>query len=152
MIGVSLLFDVPCNRTFTAVLAYGACEIPVRPELASPEFLLDLRAALEDLSCSETLDRGHYFGHCVCRDGLDEEVDVILVRPDLQKFHLVSVLYLDAYFFHYRIHVLIKYRPSVLRREDQVVYQYRDIMTLMYILAHIGTLRRKRRGIQPGEI
>jgi hypothetical protein len=33
-----------------------------------------------------------------------------------------------------------------------VVYQYRDIMTLMYILAHIGTLRRKRRGIQPGEI
>ena len=76
-------------------------------------------------------------------------MDVILVRPDLQKFHLVSILYLYAYFFHHRIHVLIKYRTSVLRRKDQMVYQYRDIMALMYIFAHIGTLRRKRRGIQP---
>src|SRR5271157_282098 len=104
MVGASLFLDIPCNRILTAMLAYGACEIPVRPELASPEFLLDLRAALEDLPCSETFDRGHYLGHRVCRDGLHEEMDVILVRPDLQKFHLVSVLDLDAYSFHHRIH------------------------------------------------
>ena len=134
------------------MLTRGACEITVRPELTSPELLLDLRAALEDLPCGETLDRGYYLGHRVCRDGLHEKMDVILVRPDFQKFHLVSVLDLNAYPFHHRIHVLIKYRPSVFGREDQVVYEYRDIVALMYILAHLGTLRRKRRGIQPGEI
>src|SRR3989304_5940035 len=43
----------------------------------------------------------------------------------------------------------IKYRSSVLGRKYQMIYQYRNIMTLMYIFAHIYILRRKRRGIQP---
>jgi hypothetical protein len=30
-----------------------------------------------------------------------------------------------------------------------MINQYRNIMTLVYILAHSNTLRRKRRGIQP---
>ena len=152
VVGVSLLFDISRNRVFAAMLTYGACKIPIRPELASPKLLLDLRATLEDLSGSETLDRGYYFGHRISRNGLHEEMYVILVCPNLQEFHLVPILYLYAYSFHHRIHVFIKYRPSVLCREDQVVYQHRDIVALVHILAHIGTLRRKRRGIQPGEI
>jgi hypothetical protein len=30
-----------------------------------------------------------------------------------------------------------------------VIYEYRNIMAFMYIIAHTSILRRKRRGIQP---
>jgi hypothetical protein len=45
--------------------------------------------------------------------------------------------------------MFIKYHPPILGRKNQMVYQYRNIMTLMYIIAHTYILRRKRRGINP---
>ena len=123
MVGASLLFDVSGYCLLASMFAYGTGEIAVRPELPSPESLLDLGAASEYLSCSEALDRGYYFGHAVGRNGLHQKMHVILVSPDLQKLHLVPVLYLYAYAFHHHIHVLIKHCPSVLGRENQVVYE-----------------------------
>jgi len=45
--------------------------------------------------------------------------------------------------------MIIKYCTPILGRKYQMVYQHRYIVTLMYVFAHGGILRRKRRGIQP---
>ena len=45
--------------------------------------------------------------------------------------------------------MFIKDHPPILDRKNQMIYPYRNIMTLMYIIAHKYILRRERRGITP---
>ena len=151
-IGVALLFDIPRYRILAAMLSNRGGEIPIRPEFASPELFFHLRTSLENLTRRKTLDGRYYLGHTVCRNRLNEKMHVILVCTDFQKLYLISILNLYAHPFHHCVHFLIEYGSSVLRRKNQMVYQYRNIMALMYIFAHATTLRRKRRGIQPWEI
>ena len=148
-IGVSLLLDVFGNCILAPMFANSAGKIPIGPEFSSPELLLHLRAPFEDLPCGKALNRGYYLGHGVDWDGLHEKMHVVLVRADLQEFHLVPVFYLYTYLFHYRIHILVEDGTPVLCGKNQMVYKYRDIMALMEVFAHLTTLRRKRRGIQP---
>ena len=61
----------------------------------------------------------------------------------------IAYLYVQIDFLHNIVHMIIKYCTPLFGRKYQMVYQYRYVMTLMYVFAHIGILRRKRRGIQP---
>jgi hypothetical protein len=74
---------------------------------------------------------------------------MILICTNLQELHLISLLDIKTNFLQNIIHMIIKYYTPILGRKHQMVYQYRYIMTLMYVFAHTGILRRKRRGIQP---
>ena len=148
-IGITLLFDIVRYRILAAMFSNSAGEVPVGPELPSPEHFLDVRTSLEDLTGSKALDRRYYLRYRVGWNGLNEEMDMILVRADFQEFHLVPILDLYAYILHHPIHMLVEYCTSILRGKNQMVYENCNIMALMYVLAHITTLRRKRRGIQP---
>jgi len=152
MIGIPLLFDICGDGFLAAVFPYRACEIAIRPELASPKLLLNLRTASKDLSCRQAFYRRDYLCHAVPWNRLHEEMNVVLVGADFQEFHLIALLNLYAYLFYRRVHVLIENGTSVLCRKDQMIYKYRNIVAFVYIFAHITTLRRKRRGIQPAEI
>jgi hypothetical protein len=149
MVIISLPLDVARNRIFIAVLAYGTCEIAVRPKLSTPKLFLHVGTLPEYFPCRNAFDRRNNFRYSVCWDGLDEEMHVILIRTDLKEFHLIPFLDLYADIFHHAIHISVKDRTSVFGRKYQVIDKYRNIMALMYVLAHIGILRRKRRGIQP---
>ncbi|OPY74896.1 MAG: hypothetical protein A4E63_00566 [Syntrophorhabdus sp. PtaU1.Bin050] len=70
---------------------------------------------------------------------------MILVRTNLKKFHLVTFLDLNTDLFHDFIHVLVKYRASLLCRKHQMIDEYRNIMAFMGIFAHLHILQ----GIQP---
>ena len=74
---------------------------------------------------------------------------MILICTDLQEFQLVSLLYVQTDFLHNLVHMIIEYCTPIFGWKYQMVYQYRYIVTLMYVFAHIAILRRKRRGIQP---
>ena len=74
---------------------------------------------------------------------------MILICTNLQEFYLVSLLDVQTDFLHNIVHITIKYCTPIFGRKYQMVYQYRYVMTLMYVFAHIKILRRKRRGIQP---
>ena len=67
----------------TLVPADGAGEMAVGPELPAPQPLLHSRAAPEDLTCGQALDDRHHLAHAVGRHRLHEEMDVVLVRADL---------------------------------------------------------------------
>ena len=152
MIGIPLLFDISGYSVLAAVFPYRACEIAIRPELASPKLLLNVRTASKDLSRRQAFYGRDYLCHAVRWNRLHKEMDVILVCADFQEFHLISLLNLYAYLFYLRVHVLVEHGASVLCRKDQMIYEYRDIVAFVYIFAHTTTLRRKRRGIQPEEI
>jgi hypothetical protein len=80
---------------------------------------------------------------------LHPKVHMILIRPNLQKLNLIPLLYVHTHRLQNIIHLFIKHCTPIFGREYQRVYQYRYVMTLMYVLAHTPILRRKRRGIGP---
>ena len=152
MIGISLLFDIFDYYILATMFTNSTGEVSIRPEFSSPEFLLNLRTSLEDLPCGKALDRRYYLRHGVGWDRLHKKMYMILVRSNLQEFYLISIFDLYTHLFHHCINVLVEYDTSVFCGKNQMVYQYRNIMALMNVFAHITTLRRKRRGIQPQAI
>ena len=79
---------------------------------------------------------------------------MVLIRPDLQELVLISLFDVQTDVSEYLINGLVKNDSSVFCQKYQMVNQYGDIMSLVNIFAgtHKQILRRKRRGIQPGEI
>jgi len=146
---ISLPLDVASNRILVSMLPYAAGVITVSPEFSTPKLFLHFGALPEYLPSSEALDGRDNLRHTVCWNGLDKEMHVIIICADLKKFYLVAFLNLYTDFLHRLIHSIVKNRTSVLRRKYQVIYEYRNIMAFMYIIAHTSILRRKRRGIQP---
>jgi len=74
---------------------------------------------------------------------------VIFVCAYLQKGYLVTLLNLQTDLFEHFIDFVIYYYAAIFRWKYYVVRQNADIMTLMDVLAHFVSLRRKRRGIRP---
>jgi len=69
---------------------------------------------------------------------LDEEMDVLLVRADLQELDLIAAANLSADFLQLGIDLRAKDRPPILRRADDVIEQYRNIVALVDELAHVS--------------
>ena len=149
MIIISLLFDIVRDRILIAVFPYGTCKIPVRPEFSSPKLFFYLGTPLEYFPCCNAFDCRYDPCHTIRWNRLYEEMHMVLIRAYLQKLQLVALLNFYAHVFHCFINAWVKYRTSVFGRKYQMVYEYRNIMTLVDIFAHIDILRRKRRGIQP---
>ena len=140
---------IPSNYRLLSVLSCRAGEVTLRPKLSAPSLLLYRRAAFENLARRQTLYQHHDPRHVVTRHRLHPKVDMVLVCSDLHKLQRIALGNPQTYFREYLTHSLVKYCSSLLRRKDQVVRQNRNIMTLVYVLAHPARRRRKRRGIEP---
>ena len=144
-----LVFDIFGDGILIPMFSNSASKVAIRPEFASPQLLFHFRAALEHLSCGNAFYHRYDFGYTVCWNGLHQKMHMILICTNLQEFQLISLLYVQTNFLHHIVYMIIKYCTPIFCWKYQMVYQYRYVMTLMYVFAHIGILRRKRRGIQP---
>src|SRR3989304_3577665 len=61
---------------------------------------------------------------------------VILVYSYLQEYHLVPLADFQTHFFYLFIYRLTKHHSSILCWTYHMVYQHRNIMTLMYVFTH----------------
>jgi len=149
MILHSLVFDIVGDGILIPMFSNSASKVAVRPEFASPQLLFHFRTTPEHLSCGKAFYHRYDFGYAICWNGLKQKMHMILIGTNLQEFQLVSLLYVQTDFLHNIVHMIIKYCTPIFGRKYQMVYQYRYVMALMYVFAHIRILRRKRRGIQP---
>ena len=74
---------------------------------------------------------------------------VILVSPYFDEFDLITLFDLQTYLFEYAIDLLIDYYSPVFGRKHQVIQQYRNIMTFVYVFAHIPILSPQAAGNVP---
>ncbi len=143
LINTALLLNVVFYRGLIPMLTHSASKVPVRPKLSSPQLFLDVRTQSKNLSRRYTFDNRYHLRHAVCWNRLHQKMNMILIRTNLQKLYLITLLYLQTNIPHDLIHPSIKYRPSIFRRKHHVIQQHRYIMALMNILAHASTLRPK---------
>jgi len=140
----ALLMNVLSDHFLVTVLTDGICVIPARPELSTPEHLLDFGMTSEDLLCSDALDglndcRGRHHG-----DALDEKMDMVFIRSDLDEMNLVSFSYPHAHIFERYLHLFRKNLSSVLSRTDDVVEKQGLVMPFEYMFAHLPILSLSR--------
>ena len=95
--------------------------VSIRPELASPQMLLDARNFPKNFSRRDALDRSYYFRGAIPRYRLDEEMHMVLVCTDLQKFDLVALRNLEADRLQNFVNRSRKNRPAVLFRKHQMI-------------------------------
>jgi hypothetical protein len=136
----ALLLNVRAHHPFVPVLAHRVSVIPVRPKLTSPELLLDLRTTLKHLSGRQALYQRHDLGHAVSWYRLHQKVNVILIGAYFQELDLIPALDRQTHFFDRLIDLGIDDRSPILRWKDQMIEQYRDVMTLVQIDAHRANL------------
>ena len=132
----ALFMNILPDHFLVTVLTDGIGVIPTRPELSTPEHLLDFGVTAEDLPCSNALDglndrRGGHPG-----DALDEKVDMVFIRPNLDEMDLVSFSYFHADLFERYLHLFRKHLSSVLSWTDKVVEKKRLVMPFEYMFAH----------------
>jgi hypothetical protein len=120
----TLIFDVLLDALFIAVLPYRAHEIPITPELSSPELLLHFRAQPKDFSGGDTLDDLHDLLRTVHWHRLHQKVHVVFVCPYLDKRHIVPFADLQTCLLELLVHRWSKNHSTVLRRTNNMVQQY----------------------------
>jgi hypothetical protein len=136
----ALLLDVFANHLLVAVLAYRADVIALRPELAAPQLLSHLWTGHKDFSRRNALDDLHDLFRTVHRHRLHQEMHVVFVRADLQKRNLVAFADLLANLFELLVYFRAKYHAAVLGWTNDVVQQYRDVVTLVDEAAHSSSI------------
>jgi hypothetical protein len=149
MIFHSLAFDIGGDGFLIAMFSNCASKVSVCPEFTSPQLLSHFRTAFEYLSCGNAFYHRYDFGYTICGNRLNQEMHMILIGANLQESHLISFFYVQTDVFDNIIHMIIKHCTPIFGRKYQMVYQYRYVMTIMYVFAHINILRRKQWGIQP---
>ena len=132
----SLVLYVVGDHAFVAVFPDRAGEISVGPEFPAPQLFFDLGAVSEDFSCGNAFDHRDEFRDCVRGNALDEEMNMILIRADLEKVHLIPLFYLKACFLYDTVNLCVNDCPTVLCRKDDVVQENGDIVAFVDVSAH----------------
>ena len=110
--------------------------VPARPELPIPEHLRDLGVTLEEMASGEALNDLDDLLGGEHRDGLDEEVHVVLVCPNFHEQDFVGFRNIIADLFQRLLNCLGENLASVLGRANEVVEEKGDVVRLMDMLAH----------------
>jgi hypothetical protein len=132
----ALLFDVPLNAFFIAMLPHRTHEVPVAPKLSAPKLLLYFRTLPKYFPRCYALDYLHDLFRTIHRHRLYQKMNMILVRPDLYKRHFVPLANLQTHLFQTLVYRRRKHHSAVFCRTNYVVQQYRYIMALVYISTH----------------
>ena len=151
LVGPALTLDVIPNHVLISMLPNRAREITIGPELPTPQLLLHPRASSKYLLRRQAFYQRHELCHTIGRNRLHQKMNMVLVGTNLQKLHLIPICNLKTDLLQYLVHLWIENRSPIFRRKHQVIQQYRDVVALVNVLAHEPILRRKRRGIGPGE-
>ena len=127
----SLAFDIFGDGILIAMLSNSASEVTVCPEFASPQLLFHFQTTPEHFSCGNALYHRYDLGYALCWNGLHQEMHMIPICTNLQEFHLISFFYVQKYFLHDIIQMIIKYCKPIVCGRYQIIYQYRYIMRFM---------------------
>lgn len=113
------------------MLSNGRHEVAVRPELATPQLLLDVRAPLEHLAGQNALERAHDLGRAVGGHALQQKMHMISIGANFQEVDLEPLADLQAHLLERRVHARVEHHAAILGRAYQVVDQNRHVVALV---------------------
>ena len=138
LVVLPLVLNVLSDRFLISMSSDGVHVKPTGPKATSPEHFFDLWMEAEHLFGGNGFCRfddlgGRHHGH-----GLDEEVDVVLIRSDFHVLQFVALLNFVADVLECCLVLFCKDFPAIFGRTNQVVEEKSDVMALVDVLAAHG--------------
>ena len=88
----SLVLHIAFDDFLVGILSDRVHVKATRPEVSTPEEFFDLRMRIEDMFGCEAFGDLGYFGGCKDRNALNEEMDMVLVRSNLDEPEFIALL------------------------------------------------------------
>ena len=119
-------------------------EVTRRPEVSAPQSFLYVWRFLEYLPCGDALHHAHDLGRAIRGYGLNEQMDMIPVSPDLDELDLKPLADLQAHVTQDAIHCFIDDNPAVLGGQDEMEEEDGYVVTLVDIPAHVPSVYQRQ--------
>ncbi len=132
----TLFMDILLNYTFIRILTNRVNIIPITPKLTAPKLMLHFWMQPKQFSCRNTfyylsyLFRGHHW------NTLNQKVNVILIRANLNKIYFKPFFNVFAHFNQTLFHFLCQNASPIFYRTNQMIQQQTFVMTLINMFAH----------------
>lgn len=132
----SLILDIRRHCLLTAMFSDSRDEVSVRPEFSAPELFLHFRYSSEDLSRRDAFHCTNDLRWSIGGNGLDEEVDMVLVGSYFEEMYLEPVFYVEAGFLQDHVHRLGDDDSAVFGRTDEVIDENVYVMAFVDVYTH----------------
>jgi hypothetical protein len=133
---ITLLSHIIAQGRFISMLTNRTYVKSFSPKLSTPKQLLDFRHLPENLSGSYALDGLYHLLGTIPWYRLHQKMHVVLINTNLQKLYFVTLSYFQANIPNNSLHLLIKNHSSIFGWTNNVIDQYRNVVSLVYIFAH----------------
>lgn len=130
-----LVSDVFRYTRFIPKLANRVHKISIRPKFSSPQFFFHFWMLSEYLSGYYTFYHPDNHTGTLCRNRLNQKMNIIFVSSNFKEVNLISLLNLKTNFFQCLINCFAEYHFAIFGRTNKVIQQHRNIMRFMYVFA-----------------
>ena len=134
--GLSLVLEVFLYNLLVLVLPDRTDIIPASPKFAAPKQFLYLWMELENFLSRNALYRSDYLFRSIRRNTLNEKMNVVAVKTDLQKMNIVTFLYTKTNLLERCGNRFIKNSSPIFDRTNKMIKQQTLIMTLVNMFTH----------------
>ena len=118
---LALLLDIVADGFFGPMSPNRADVRAICPEFAAPQLLLHARHLFEDFARGDAFDDPYDFSWAVGRHRLHKEMYMVVVSPNLDETHFVSLGDFQTYAFQYLINFAVEHHTSIFRRAHNMV-------------------------------
>jgi len=147
-----LVPDVFRNTRLISKLANRVHKISISPKFSSPKFFFHFWMLSEYFSGCDTFYHPDNLTGTLCRNRLNQKMNVIFVCPNFKKVNIISLFDLKTNFFYRHINSFTKYHFPILGWTNKMIQQYTDIMRFMYVLTFAHTHKDTNYAASGGEL
>ncbi len=136
ILGLSLVLEVFLYNLLIRILPDRIDIIPARPKFATPKQVLHLRMKPENLLRRNALDRSDYLFRSIQRNTLNQKMNMVAIKTNLQKMNIVAFLYIKANLLERSGNRFVKNSSPIFDRANKMIKQKTLVMTLVNMFTH----------------
>lgn len=132
----SLILEIFLNHLLISILTYCVHIVTACPKFPAPKQPFYLWMKPEYLFCRYTFNSTDYLFGSIHRNALNQKVDVVSIKANLQKVNLISLFYLQADFLKRYRNLIAQYIPPIFDWANEMVKKQTFVMTFMDMFTH----------------
>ena len=139
----TLITNIVRNTRLISKFTHRVHKISICPKFTTPQFLFHFRMFPKNFSCCDTFQHRDDLGCTHLGNRLNQKMDMILIRANLQKMNLVSFFNFQTNRLQCLINCFAEHYFTIFGRAYKMIQQYRYIVRFMYVFAFTHTYKVK---------
>jgi len=132
----SLILEIFLDHFLISILSYGVHIVTACPKFSAPKQPFYLGMKPKNLFCRNTFNSTDYLFGGIRWYTLNQKMDVVSIKSNLQKMNFISLFYLQADLFKRYRNLIIQYIPPIFDRTNKMIKKQTLVMTFMDMFTH----------------